>query len=397
MKDFIQQGFTLEWKDDLSINNLQRQVKIMKFRGTEEEAKEYKIMLEEELKEKIVIPIGKEQIKWYNPTFMKKKANGKWRKILDAKTLNKQIADFHFKMHDSNEVKQTIRLGDWNSSLDLSSAFHHLIVQTESQPYLAFEFQNNHYIYRAMPFGTKHSLIYFATAMEPIMQQIRMKTEIRIINYVDYIILLHQNKEQLKNMTQKVIETLIYFGFTMNTEKNETEPNQTVIFLGWEWNLANATVKTKSKKRLHLLHDLYNMRRWIKTVSEITVKQTAKLIGKLNYLRLQFQEASLFLNTMDHQKAQAARLRGWNTTMIMNITAILDINWWIAKLRANIPAQLIQIPPQMTMTTDAATSGWGSTLEKEQEMIAMAHGTWNKRQSKLTSNNREIKAITQGL
>ncbi|KAA6384379.1 MAG: putative Transposon Tf2-6 polyprotein, partial [Streblomastix strix] len=116
-----------------------------------------------------------------------------------------------------------------------------------------------------------------------------------------------------------------------------------------------------------------------------------------NYLRLKFQEASLFLNTMDHQKAQVARLRGWNTTMIMNKTAIPDINWWIAKLRANIPTQLIQIPPQMAMTTDAAPSGWGSTQEKEQEMITVAHGTWKKRQAKLSSNNREIKAITQGL
>ncbi|KAA6368254.1 MAG: hypothetical protein EZS28_036218 [Streblomastix strix] len=30
-------------------------------------------------------------------------------------------------------------------------------------------------------------------------------------------------------------------------------------------------------------------------------------------------------------------------------------------------------------------------------MIVMAHGTWNKRQAKLANNNREIKAITQGL
>ncbi|KAA6341636.1 MAG: hypothetical protein EZS28_052443, partial [Streblomastix strix] len=100
---------------------------------------------------------------------------------------------------------------------------------------------------------------------------------------------------------------------------------------------------------------------------------------------------------MDHQKAQAARLRGWKTTIIKNKTAIPDINRWIAKLIANTPAQLIQISPQMTMTTDAAPSGWDSTLEKEQEMIAMAHGTWNQRQAKLSSNNREIKAITQGL
>ncbi|KAA6372115.1 MAG: putative reverse transcriptase [Streblomastix strix] len=396
MKEFIQQRFTLQWKDNQSINKLERKLKIMKCRGTDEEAREYKLMLEEELKENIVIPIKKEQIKWYNLTFMIKKANGKWRKILDAKALNKQKADFHFKMHDSIEVKQTIRLGNWITSLGLSSAFHHLIVQTESQPYLAFEFQNNHYTYKAMPFGTKHSPIYFATAMEPIMQQIRIKTQIRIISYVNDILLLHQNKEYLKNMTWRVIDTLKYFGFIINTEKSVTEPNLIVIFLGWEWNLANATVKTKPKKQLLLSHDLNNMRRWIKTGTEITVKQTAKLKGKLNYLRLQFQEASLFLNIMDHQKAQAARLRGWKTTMTINKTAIPDINWQITKLRANTPAQLIQIPPQMTMTTDEATSGCGSSLERELEMIAIAHGTWNKRQVKLTSINREIKAITQG-
>ncbi|KAA6398209.1 MAG: hypothetical protein EZS28_006262 [Streblomastix strix] len=144
----------------------------MNFRGTEEEAKKFKIILEEELKGNIVIPIRKEQIKCYNQTFMKTKANGKWRKILDAKAPNKQIASFHIKIYDSNEVKQTIRLGDQCTSLDISSAFHHLIVQTESQPYLAFEFQINYYTYWVMPFRTEHSPMYVATEMEPKMQHI---------------------------------------------------------------------------------------------------------------------------------------------------------------------------------------------------------------------------------
>ncbi|KAA6321758.1 MAG: hypothetical protein EZS28_054513 [Streblomastix strix] len=81
----------------------------------------------------------------------------------------------------------------------------------------------------------------------------------------------------------------------------------------------------------------------------------------------------------------------------MNKTAIPDINWWIAKLRANIPAYLIQIPPQMTMTTDVAPSGWGSTLEKCLKMIELVYGTQNKRQAKLISYNKEIKAMIQGL
>ncbi|KAA6386052.1 MAG: hypothetical protein EZS28_018418, partial [Streblomastix strix] len=134
---------------------------------------------------------------------MIKKANGKWRKILDAKALNKENADFHFKILDSNELQQTIRLGDWGTSLDLSSAFHHLIVQIESQPYLAFEFQNNYYTYSAIPFGTKCSPIHLTIAIEPVKQQIRMKAEARIINFVYDALFLHQYKEFQKNIIQK--------------------------------------------------------------------------------------------------------------------------------------------------------------------------------------------------
>ncbi|KAA6403507.1 MAG: hypothetical protein EZS28_000972 [Streblomastix strix] len=246
----------------------------MKFRGTVEEARENKIMLEEELKENIVIPIRKKQIKWYNPTFM----------IMKAK------------------------------------------VQSESQPYLTFEFQNNHYTYRTIPFGTKSSPIYFVKAMETIIQQVKMNIETRVINYVDDILLLHKNKENLKNMTQRVIDTFKYFRFIKNTKKSQTEPNQTAIFLRWKWNQTNSTAKMKLKKQILFLHDLYYMRRLIKSGKEITVKQTVKLIRKINYLRQQFLEASLLLHTTDHQNAQAARLKRWNTTMIMNMNAIPDIN-----------------------------------------------------------------------
>ncbi|KAA6376069.1 MAG: hypothetical protein EZS28_028405 [Streblomastix strix] len=175
--------------------------------------------------------------------------NGKWRKILDTKTLNKQIADFFFKMHNSSDVKNTITLRDGGTSLDLTSAFHHLIVQTESQSYLALNFLNNNCGYGAMPFRTKYSPINFAIAMVSIMQQIQMKTEVKMLNFVDGIFLLHQFKEHLKNIIHKVIETLKYFGFTTITEKSETEPKQRVIFMGQKWNLINAIVKIKPKKK----------------------------------------------------------------------------------------------------------------------------------------------------
>ncbi|KAA6376416.1 MAG: hypothetical protein EZS28_028056 [Streblomastix strix] len=75
---------------------------------TNEEVSDFKTILEEQLKMNIEISFYKDQIKLFNPSLRIKMANGKWRKIFDTKALNKQIADFHFKMHDSNEIKQAI-------------------------------------------------------------------------------------------------------------------------------------------------------------------------------------------------------------------------------------------------------------------------------------------------
>ncbi|KAA6358409.1 MAG: hypothetical protein EZS28_046064, partial [Streblomastix strix] len=355
MKDFIQQGFTLQWKDNQSINNLQRQLEPVKFRETDEEAKEYKIILEEELKENIVIPIKKEQIKCRLP-----------------------LQDARFDPGKTDD--QTWGLGHFTGP--------HLRISPPNSPSRITTIPSIRV--PKQPLHIQSNAIWNQTLTNILCNS----------NGTNNVTNMNESRDQNNQLRRRYPSPPPEQGISKEhdlIEKSKTVPNQTVTFQGWECNLANATVKTKPKKRLLLLHDLYNMRRWIMTGIEITVKQTAKLIGKLNYLRLQFQEASLFLNTMDHQKAQAARLRGWNTTMIMNKTAIPDINWWITKLRANIPAQLIQIPPQMTMTIDAAPSGWGSTLEKELEMIAIAHGTWNKRQAKLSSNNREIKATTQVL
>ncbi|KAA6366054.1 MAG: hypothetical protein EZS28_038420 [Streblomastix strix] len=54
--------------------------------------------------------------------------------------------------------------------LDLKSAFHHIIVSPDSISYLAFNFNNNNYANKAMPFGTKHSPIFFAEAIESMLR-----------------------------------------------------------------------------------------------------------------------------------------------------------------------------------------------------------------------------------
>jgi hypothetical protein len=79
-----------------------------------------------------------------------------------------------FKMHGLEEIKYLANQMDYTKTLDLKSAFHHITVSPNSIPYLAFNFNNNNFAYKAMPFGTKHSPIFFAEAIESILRQIRL-------------------------------------------------------------------------------------------------------------------------------------------------------------------------------------------------------------------------------
>jgi hypothetical protein len=65
-------------------------------------------MLKEELEEGIVTELKEEDVKWWNHTFLIKKPNGTWRKILDASKLNQEIQRLHFKMLGLEEVKYLV-------------------------------------------------------------------------------------------------------------------------------------------------------------------------------------------------------------------------------------------------------------------------------------------------
>ncbi|KAA6392913.1 MAG: hypothetical protein EZS28_011561 [Streblomastix strix] len=114
---------------------------------------------------------------------------------------------------------------DYAASLDLKSAFHHFTVSSNSILYLEFNFNRNNYTFKAMPIGTKNSPIFFGEAIESIFRQIRIHSEIKILNYCDDILLIHQDKQTLKTQTKEIMKTLEQFQWTnINREiRNRTE------------------------------------------------------------------------------------------------------------------------------------------------------------------------------
>ncbi|KAA6375536.1 MAG: hypothetical protein EZS28_028936 [Streblomastix strix] len=194
-KKFIQIEFYLIFKDNNSQERLQRTIAQCPFQGNQTEMQAYNAMLQEEPQEGLVEEIPKEQVKWWSPTFLVPKPSDEWRKILNASLLNEQMQPLHFKMNGVEQVRYLLIPNDWAITFDLKSAFHHLIVYPPHRAYLAFEVDNHHYQYRAMPLGCKHFPIFFTQALTLLLTEIRKRTDTRIINYSDDLLLHHQDKK----------------------------------------------------------------------------------------------------------------------------------------------------------------------------------------------------------
>jgi hypothetical protein len=117
----------------------------------------YMALLQEELNEGVVQEVDSSQARWLNPTFLVPKRGNKYRKVLDCRRLNQELRDVHFAMEGVEITRALVRPGDWATSLDFKSAFSHVSVNADLQPYLCFTFLGKTYQYRGMPFGVKHA------------------------------------------------------------------------------------------------------------------------------------------------------------------------------------------------------------------------------------------------
>jgi hypothetical protein len=257
-------------------------------------------LIKEELKEGIVMEISIDQARFLNPVFMVKKhtkpgQKQKWRKVVDCRALNAEQRHIHFRMDGAETVQGLALQFDWATSLDLMNAFNHMKVQEAFQPFLCFMHRGRCYKYLAMPFGARHSPRIFTRALGYALAYIRAHWEVRLVAYMDDILLLHQNREYLQLATLQIATYLQCLGWTLSLEKCEFTPKQDIAFLGWRWSFNTLSLKTTSEMRNTLVA---SVKLWMKkTVSgeKVSWRKLGSVIGCLNFLRGQIPRASLYL------------------------------------------------------------------------------------------------------
>ncbi|KAA6382217.1 MAG: hypothetical protein EZS28_022260 [Streblomastix strix] len=144
----------------------------------------------------------------------------------------------------------------------------------------------------------------------------------------------------------------------------------------------------------------YQLRRFISLTERqvsIKIKYLASIIDKLNFLRVQVREASLYLKLMDSAKTRALKNKEWKENMILPKEILQVLYWWQGVIVRNIEMTFEVKIPEAVMVSDASPKGWGVTLELQIGDTLVQHGEWNKEQKRWTSNKKEIEAIFLGL
>ncbi|KAA6394462.1 MAG: hypothetical protein EZS28_010015 [Streblomastix strix] len=159
--------------------------------------------------------------------------------------------------------------------------------------------------------------IFFAQALAMVLTKIRRESDIKIMNYADDLLLLHQNKGRLREQTQTIMRILEAFRQTTAQEKCKTEPKQQINFLGWAWDLKRMYLKMIDLRKQELRYQLRRIISLTQRQIPIMIKYLVLIIGKLNYLRVKVREDSINIKLKDSAKTRALRNKVCGENMIL--------------------------------------------------------------------------------
>ncbi|KAA6380789.1 MAG: putative Transposon Tf2-6 polyprotein [Streblomastix strix] len=389
-QQMIINGAQPEWTSPIAPLLLQQMKQPRQFKGNQIQEQEYQNQLNEELKNGIIKETNSIQV--YNPTFIVPRKDGRLKKILDCRRINFFTKHVHFKMDGPEQLRQILQQSDYATILDIKDAFHHIHVQPNLQQFLGFKFRNRSYTYSGLPFGWNLSPFFFSKTLAIAIRAIRSKWKIKIQHYMDDIILIHHSKDTLKQTTQDVIRFLQNLGQRLSPNKCVLIPKMTFQYLGWQFQTASMEVTMTPNRRREMKNKL---KTWIQMTNDrqiVTIRSLASLIGDINYLRFQFPQISLWMNSLNNLKTKAVAKGGWEASVKLNKQILGNLQTILIMIKQNRPRQLKDRTPNTTLTTDASEDGWGMTLDHSNEQILDAgqwEGSWYLHSSKL----RELAAV----
>lgn len=112
-----------------------------------------KIELQRLLDKGIIIPSEHETCEFISTIFVRPRADGSFRLILNLTRLNEHIVYHHFKMESLKSVIQLMEKDCFMASVDLREAYYSIPMSVHAQKYLKFTWGGKLYQFTCLPNG----------------------------------------------------------------------------------------------------------------------------------------------------------------------------------------------------------------------------------------------------
>ena len=310
--------------------------------------------------------------RFYSNLFTVPKKGGERRPIINLKALNRFIPHVHFKMEGIQSLRELILPGDFMIKLDLKDAYFSIPIHTTQQRFLSFMWEGQSYQFTCLPFGLSSAPRTFTKVMKPLVAYLR-SLGIRLVIYLDDMLILAQTKEELLKWRSIVLDLLENLGFLINYKKSEFEPTQSLIFLGFLINSVQMEISLPREKVSQAIQEAQNLLR----SGHASARQLAHLIGVFTSTLPAILPAPLHYRGLQNLKHQILKRGGYDAILQLSDEAREDLVWWTENLPLVNGQPLVREQPSLQIESDASLKGWGAVCEGEQICGPWAEGEKN--------------------
>jgi hypothetical protein len=253
---------------------------------------------------------------------------GEYGEIHDLRVVNAWLLTMRYRSDRPDTVQDVALIGDFATKLDIKGAFQHVKVCRAMRLYLCFAFKGEYYAHRVLPFGLKLSLKYFTEALGYGVKYIREHWNVRMVVYMDDVLLLHQDKVYLELVTAQIAAYLQSLGWTFALDKCAFIAEHVITYLGWRWSFDKLEAQMTREFRARMMRVLKVWLRRTVQGASVSCRQLGSLIRSLNFLRPQFPRASLYLSELHAALTKGVKQSGWHGCLCLPQRISSELKYW---------------------------------------------------------------------
>ncbi|XP_048259405.1 uncharacterized protein LOC125384396 [Haliotis rufescens] len=328
------------------------------------------------------------QSQFLSPMFVVPKKDGGQRPILNMKKLNAFIPYNHFKMESLSLLKDVIQENAYMCKLDLKDAYFSIPIARHQRKFLRFQWKGRLFQFLCLPFGLAPAPRTFTKLLKPVVS-IARRAGIRLIIYLDDMILFAHSPESLVRCRESLLYLLKNLGFIINKEKSVLVPCQNLNFLGFEIDSQCLTLTLPQKKVTDILQRCHR----ILKLPVVKIRTLATLLGKLSASMRAIVPAQLHCRFLQMQSSrELLEHQSYEHRIKLSRKCVQEIHWWVDNLSTFNGKPISAIHPDLILQTDATNLGWGAVCNQDR-----TGGRWSLEESKFHINALELKAVLLAL